>query len=57
MRPTSSIGIILLNRYDVADYYMTYLGEALLSIYEDNIPLMGTFAWCKKGYQHSGMYR
>ncbi|EPQ51427.1 glycoside hydrolase [Gloeophyllum trabeum ATCC 11539] len=27
------------------NYYMTYLGEALLSIYADGIPLMGTFAW------------
>ena len=27
------------------DYYMTMLGEALLAIHEDNIPLMGTFAW------------
>ncbi|TFK50504.1 glycoside hydrolase family 1 protein [Heliocybe sulcata] len=27
------------------NYFMTYLGEALLSIYEDGIPLMGTFAW------------
>lgn len=29
------------------DYYMTMLGEALLAIHEDNIPLMGTFAWGK----------
>ncbi|KDQ55531.1 glycoside hydrolase family 1 protein [Jaapia argillacea MUCL 33604] len=27
------------------NYYMTYLGEALQSIYEDGIPLMGTFSW------------
>ncbi|TFK47874.1 hypothetical protein OE88DRAFT_1636061 [Heliocybe sulcata] len=24
---------------------MTYMGEALLSIYEDGIPLIGTFTW------------
>lgn len=29
------------------DYFMTYLGEALLAIHEDGIPLMGTFPWCK----------
>lgn len=24
---------------------MTYLGEVLLAIHEDKLPLMGTFAW------------
>ena len=32
------------------DYYMTYLGEALLAIHEDNIPLAGTFAWGKPSF-------
>ncbi|KAG9313321.1 glycoside hydrolase family 1 protein [Chiua virens] len=27
------------------DYFMTNLGEALLAIHEDGIPLMGTFSW------------
>ncbi|KAL5499105.1 hypothetical protein ACEPAH_1623 [Sanghuangporus vaninii] len=27
------------------DFYMTMLGEALLAIHEDNIPLQGVFAW------------
>ncbi|EJC97658.1 glycoside hydrolase family 1 protein [Fomitiporia mediterranea MF3/22] len=27
------------------NYYMTYLGESLLAIHEDNIPLEGIFAW------------
>lgn len=27
------------------DYFMTYLGEVLLSIHEDKIPIAGTFAW------------
>ncbi|KAJ3828642.1 glycoside hydrolase superfamily [Lentinula raphanica] len=27
------------------DYYMTYLGELLLSIHEDGIPVQGAFAW------------
>ncbi|KAL5522617.1 hypothetical protein ACEPAG_8634 [Sanghuangporus baumii] len=27
------------------DYYMTMLGESLLAIHEDNIPLQGVFAW------------
>lgn len=25
---------------------MTTLGESLLAIHEDNIPLQGVFAWC-----------
>lgn len=29
------------------DYFMTYLGEALLSIHEDGIPLAGAFSWGK----------
>ncbi|KAF9466012.1 glycoside hydrolase superfamily [Collybia nuda] len=27
------------------NYYMTYLGEILLAIHEDKIPIAGTFAW------------
>ncbi|EJC97653.1 glycoside hydrolase family 1 protein [Fomitiporia mediterranea MF3/22] len=27
------------------NYFLTYLGEALLAIHEDGIPLAGTFAW------------
>ncbi|KAL5480934.1 hypothetical protein ACEPAI_9875 [Sanghuangporus weigelae] len=27
------------------DYFMTMLGESLLAIHEDNIPLQGVFAW------------
>ncbi|THH11422.1 hypothetical protein EW145_g666 [Phellinidium pouzarii] len=27
------------------NYFMTYLGEALLAIHEDGIPLAGTFTW------------
>ena len=27
------------------DYYLTYLGEALLSIHEDGVPLSGMFHW------------
>ncbi|KAJ7251123.1 glycoside hydrolase family 1 protein [Mycena haematopus] len=32
---------------DVArtDYFMTYLGQILLSIHEDRVPIMGAFAW------------
>ncbi|KAK7052126.1 glycoside hydrolase family 1 protein [Favolaschia claudopus] len=32
---------------DVArtNYYMTYLGQILLSIHEDGVPIMGAFAW------------
>jgi hypothetical protein len=30
-----------------SDYYMTMLGEVLLAINEDHIPLAGTFAWGK----------
>ncbi|KAJ7054170.1 glycoside hydrolase superfamily [Mycena amicta] len=32
---------------DVArtDYFMTYLGQILLSIHEDNVPIAGAFAW------------
>jgi len=29
------------------DYYMTYLGEMLLAIHEDKLPIAGAFAWCK----------
>ena len=29
------------------DYFMTYLGESLLAIHEDGIPLAGAFAWGK----------
>lgn len=25
---------------------MTYLGESLLAIHEDGVPLAGTFSWC-----------
>ena len=28
-----------------SDYFMTYLGEALLSIHEDGVPLAGAFSW------------
>ncbi|KAJ7800744.1 glycoside hydrolase superfamily [Mycena olivaceomarginata] len=28
-----------------ADYFMTYLGQILLSIHEDKVPIMGAFAW------------
>jgi beta-glucosidase len=28
-----------------ADYFMTYLGEILLSIHEDKLPIAGAFAW------------
>ncbi|KAF7377506.1 Glycoside hydrolase family 1 protein [Mycena sanguinolenta] len=28
-----------------ADYFMTYLGQILLSIHEDGVPIMGAFAW------------
>ncbi|KAF8430642.1 glycoside hydrolase superfamily, partial [Boletus edulis BED1] len=27
------------------NYFMTNLGEALLAVHEDGIPLMGTFSW------------
>ncbi|KAF8823441.1 hypothetical protein HHX47_DHR10000333 [Lentinula edodes] len=30
---------------DRTNYYMTYLGELLLSIHEDGIPVQGAFAW------------
>ncbi|KAJ4478624.1 glycoside hydrolase superfamily [Lentinula edodes] len=30
---------------DRTNYYMTYLGELLLSIHEDGIPIQGAFAW------------
>jgi len=30
---------------DRTNYYMTYLGEVLLAIHEDNIPVQGIFAW------------
>lgn len=29
----------------VSDYYMTYLGEIVLSIHEDKVPVAGTFSW------------
>jgi len=35
----------ILNDVTTTNYYMTYLGEALLAIHEDGIPLMGTFSW------------
>ncbi|EJC97654.1 glycoside hydrolase family 1 protein [Fomitiporia mediterranea MF3/22] len=35
----------ILDDADRTNYYMTYLGEALLAIHEDGIPLEGTFAW------------
>ena len=31
----------------MTDYYMTYLGEILLAIHEDKLPIAGTFAWGK----------
>ncbi|KAJ3889106.1 glycoside hydrolase family 1 protein [Lentinula edodes] len=34
-----------------SDYYMTYLGELLLSIHEDGIPVQGAFAWGEFGIQ------
>ncbi len=27
------------------DYFLTYLGEMLLSIHEDGVPVQGAFAW------------
>ncbi|KAH8113805.1 glycoside hydrolase family 1 protein [Phellopilus nigrolimitatus] len=35
----------VLDDADRTNYYMTMLGEALLAIHEDGIPLAGTFAW------------
>ncbi|KAJ8582927.1 glycoside hydrolase [Rhizopogon salebrosus TDB-379] len=35
----------ILNDVTRTNYFMTYLGEALLAIHEDGIPLMGTFSW------------
>ncbi|EJC97652.1 glycoside hydrolase [Fomitiporia mediterranea MF3/22] len=35
----------ILDDADRTNFYMTYLGEFLLAIHEDNIPLAGTFAW------------
>ncbi|KAI5123222.1 hypothetical protein M0805_001311 [Coniferiporia weirii] len=35
----------VLDDSDRTNYFMTYLGEALLSIHEDGIPLAGTFSW------------
>jgi len=29
------------------DYYMSYLGEILLAIQEDKLPIAGIFAWGK----------
>lgn len=34
------------------DYFMTYLGEALLAIHEDGIPLAGAFSWGKNILDH-----
>lgn len=31
--------------YSFTDYFMTYLGEILRAIHEDNLPIAGTFAW------------
>ncbi|EPQ51177.1 glycoside hydrolase, partial [Gloeophyllum trabeum ATCC 11539] len=38
-------GYIVTEDVTRTNYYMTYLGEALLAIHEDGIPLMGAFAW------------
>ncbi|KAK7054359.1 hypothetical protein VNI00_003553 [Paramarasmius palmivorus] len=37
---------------DVArtDYFMTYLGEILLAIHEDNLPIAGVFAWGRPSF-------
>ncbi|KAI5119982.1 hypothetical protein M0805_004427 [Coniferiporia weirii] len=35
----------VLDDSDRTNYFMTYLGEALLAIHEDGIPLAGAFSW------------
>lgn len=39
-------GCLLLAEH-LTDYYMTYLGELLLAIHEDGIPVAGAFSWGK----------
>lgn len=34
------------------DYFMTYLGEILLAIHEDKIPIAGAFAWGTFSYEY-----
>ncbi|KAG6831012.1 hypothetical protein H0H92_013199 [Tricholoma furcatifolium] len=52
---TSNVDVYFLTVTDLillcyTDYFMTYLGEILLAIHEDNLPIAGTFAWACELY-------